>query len=261
MFTIWTVLGRAALDGNYRDALTKLAIRNDLNKSLMTNLQDRGYHISLFEVWDLSRFLSRDSQEKKPLLPQIESIYKSFADPKSGTPSPEFCAIIGVSMIDRKVALEIDGKKGDRPKLDRFLTRDPLHFQISYIETQLIAHMFSNPDMYKLCELFNGNNWEDSCEEGCIYDPKYDSLHPTGPDVSAAGSWFNLTWLAHLLDQDDILRALALRNNARLLKHCAADPAILPKLQEIVCPTCLPPAPHPGHKPKKKAKKAGGKKV
>jgi hypothetical protein len=237
MITLWRILGRAALDGNYRESLTNLANRNDTKKSLMTSLQDNGHRISLFEVWELAKFFSYDSQQKNPLLPQVERIYKSIADPKSGTPEPEFCAVFGLALIDIGVAREIDGKKGDLPKLDRFLTRDPHHFQITVPETQLIVRMFNDPEMYKLCERFHMFFWEDDCEEGATYSAAYEKLHPTAPDVTQRGSWFNLVWLVNLLDQDDLLRKFALHNDGHFLKRCAADPVVLAKLQQIVGPT------------------------
>jgi len=257
MITLWSILGRAALDGAFRDSLTKLATKNDTKQSLMTNLQDNGQRISLFEAWELARFFALDSQQKKPLLPQVEGIYKSV-DPNNGTPTTEFCAVIGLALIDRRVALEIDGKKGSKPALDRFLTRDPLHFYITFGERDTIASMFEDAEMYKLCEQFNAEYWEDNCEEGAIYDIAYDKLHPTGPDVSDAGSWYNFVWIVSLLDEDDLLRKFALHNNAHFLKRCAGDPAVLPKLQEIVCPTC--PAPVAVAAAKRPAKKKAAKK-
>jgi hypothetical protein len=263
MITLWTILGRAALDGEYRATLTKLADKNDIKKSLMTYLQDNGNRISLFEVWELARFFNVDSKQNKPTLPQVQAVYKTVADPKTGTPSPELCAVVGMALIDLHAVSEIDGKKGDRPKLDRFLTRDPHQFHISVLETQLILDMFNDPNMYKLCEQFHSDQWEDFCEEGATYAQDYDKIHPTGPDVTQAGSWYNFVWLVSLLDQDDLMRRIALNNNARFLKRCAADPTILPKLQEIVCPTCASHAVRPAQAAKKKAaaKKAVAKKA
>src|SRR5262249_54875638 len=261
MITLWSILGRAALDGAFRDSLTKLATRNDIKQSLMRNLQDNGYRISLFEVWELARFLTLDlDPQKKPLLPQVEAIYKGV-DPPAGTPTPEFCAVIGLALIDKRVALEIDGKKSAKPALDRFLTRDPLHFYITFGERDTIANMFEDAEMYKLCEQFNAEYWEDNCEEGAIYDIAYDKLHPTGPDVSDAGSWYNFVWIVSLLDEDDLLRKFALHNNAHFLKRCAGDSAVLPKLQEIVCPTCPAPVAVAAAKKKAAKKKAAKKKA
>jgi hypothetical protein len=263
MITLWTILGRAALDGEYRASLTKLATQNDVKKSLMQYLQDSGNRISLFEVWELARFFSNDSQAKKPVLPQVETVYKAVADPKSGTPQPEFCAVIGLVLIDLRAAREIDGKKGDQPKLDKFLTRDPHHFHISVVETQLIGKMFNEPDMYRLCEQFHFDDWDWECGEAATYAARYETEHPTGPDHSLEGSWYNFAWIVRLLDQDDVMRKLALYNNASFLKRCAADPAILPKLQEHVLPTSASHAvtPAPAAKKKAAAKKAVAKKA
>src|SRR5215469_3056804 len=128
MITLWTVLGRAALDADHLNRLTFSAqlYDQDKNQRLMQDLQADGNNISVFEVWELSRFLRSDANAaasgRDPILPQVLKIYSDQAD--EGTfLSPAFHAVIGLALIDQRFAEQVDKLKDASDVADGFLTR------------------------------------------------------------------------------------------------------------------------------------------